>query len=138
MNPTEFDQLDAVDHWNLAVDAEDAEDYLTAIAEYDACLCSTPDADVTLEAFYRLGLMINRAYDSNTEALTSEQLGWRYCELACCEQAITIYETYPDLWAQYPDLNAKEIYFEVQAILGGVGGSVSTPCLPKAQKLQLL
>jgi hypothetical protein len=40
--------LDSIDHWNRAVDAEDAEEYQTALEEYDACLCSSPAAETAL------------------------------------------------------------------------------------------
>src|SRR5690242_12676753 len=118
MSSTESDFADAIEHWNRALEADDAEDFPTAIAEYDACLCSNPDAETALEALYNLGLAINNAYDLTSGISSNEQLSWRYCELACCEQAAQIYEEYPYLW-QSSDIGADEIYFDVQAVLQG-------------------
>lgn len=146
MTSKESDYLDAIEHWNLAVDAEDAENFITAIAEYDACLCSTPNAEITLDALHRLGLVIHHAYNLNGENYEQEQLAWHCCELACCEQAARIYEEYPDLWSQYSDIDADEIYFEVQAVLQRPIDTNETSAVPdeaesyvtKAKSLRLL
>jgi hypothetical protein len=118
MDSTESVCADPIQHWNRAVEAENAEHFSTAIAEYDACLCSRPDAETALEALYRLGLAISRAYDSTGGISSDDQLNWRYCELACCEQAAEIYEEYPDLWS-HSEIDAEEIYLELQAVLQG-------------------
>jgi DNA segregation ATPase FtsK/SpoIIIE, S-DNA-T family len=142
MSSTESDHIDAIDHWNRAVEAEDAGDFSTAIAEYDACLCSAPDVATALEAFYRLGLVISRACELNDKDYEDEQLEWRCCELACCEQAARIYEEFPDIWPEHSEINAEEIYLEVQAVLHGQDGpdqTSATECYGnKAKSLQLL
>lgn len=139
MTSNESDYLDAVDHWNRAVDAEDAEDFHLAIAEYDACLCSAPNAVTALEAFYRLGLVINRAYDLNRGDYGDKPLEWLYCELACCEQAAKIYEEYRSIWPQYPEIDADGIYFEVQAVLQRPADEPPVKSyLTEARKLALL
>lgn len=109
--------LDVIDHWNRAVDAEDAEDYQVAIEEYDACLCSSPDAETSLEAFYRLGLAIHCEYDLDGRNLDDEQLAWLCCLLACSERASEIYEAHQALWSGDNLKALEQAYFESQALL---------------------
>jgi hypothetical protein len=107
---------DAIDHWNWAIDAEDAEDYQTALQEYDDCLCSTPDAETAVDAFFRLGLVIHEEYDLDDENLDDEQRSWRCCELACYERSIALYETHREEFGE-DQTNLKEVYLEAQTFL---------------------
>ncbi|MCU1263951.1 MAG: segregation ATPase, FtsK/SpoIIIE family [Acidobacteria bacterium] len=117
MDPNDFPAVDSIDHWNQAIDAEDEEDYQTAIEEYDACLCSTPDAETALEAFYRLGIAIQKEYDLDDQNLDDEQVDWRCCLLACCESASEIYEAHQGLWSGDTLKSLEQAYFESQALL---------------------
>ncbi len=129
MDLNQSQDLDAVDHWNRAVDAQDVEDYLTAIEEYDSCLLSSPDAETAFEAFYFLGRNIQRAYDLNDIDLDDEQLAWHRCELACCERTCEIYLDHHELWPEERREAFELIYFESQALLGP-GGSTNISALP--------
>lgn len=117
MDLSQSQDLDAVDHWNRAIDAQDAEDYLTAIEEYDSCLCSSPDAETAFEAFYFLGIVIQRAYDLDDEDPDDEQLAWLCCELACCERICEIYLRHKELWPEDQQEAFSQIHFESQALL---------------------
>lgn len=117
MDLNQSPDLDAVDHWNRAIDAHDSEDYLTAIEEFDCCLCSSPDAETALEAFYFLGKVIQRAYDLDSDNLDDEQLAWRCCELACHERCCEIYESRQELWPADRHEAFKLIHFESHALL---------------------
>ena len=130
--------LDAVDHWNLAVDAEDAEDYRTAIAEYDACLCSAPDAETSLEAFHRLGLVIFSEYSLHEESLDDEQLRWKYCLLACCKRVSEIYEACPVLWSGDNHESFQQAYFDSQALLSSADSAGGSSHSSADKPLQLL
>jgi len=119
-------KLHAVEHWNRALDAEDTEDYETAIKEYDACLCSSPDAATAMEAFYRLGFAIHDEYDLDDGNLDDEQRAWLCCKLACFERVSEIYEARQEWPADDKQEDPRLIYSDTQAVLNAQESVVST------------
>src|SRR5882672_5285042 len=117
MRLTDSKKLHAVEHWNRALAAEDAEDYETAIKEYDDCLCSSPDAAMALEAFYRLGFAIHEEHDLADRNLDDEQRAWLCCKLASFERVSEIYETRREWPADDKQEDPRLIYSDTQAVL---------------------
>ncbi len=86
--------MDAIELFEQAEVAWDAENYDEAIKKFDQCLCANPSPTVAMKAFVNIGVMIHTKYRfgfRKGESVSDEEARWVIRAGICGQKAVEIY-----------------------------------------------
>src|SRR5260370_12090992 len=85
----------ALNHYKLAANAMQTNDNVTAISQFDECLCLNPHAEIAMAAWFNLATTIIRKHRFPNRAgdtIPDEEYKWHECVLKCFAKVVEVCE----------------------------------------------